>query len=199
MSEVALRQPMTLLGELERSGALTPTSLTLPGNMSGDEMEAVFAMIALARDTLQWVIGDAIIHAESLFGEESYQYVEALKISEASRSQYARVATRIPAGRRVASLSWSHHREVVSLEPEEQDRFLRAAAANGWARNRLADEVRELKPRFAPASGYVVEAVLDAAEALWNEARTPGEDGTVCIPVGRLVALGRALGREIEW
>lgn len=53
MSDVALRQPMTLLGELERSGALTATSLTLPGNMSGDEMEAVFAMIALARDTLQ--------------------------------------------------------------------------------------------------------------------------------------------------
>lgn len=183
------------LARLETAGALTPISLTLPANMSPEEYEAVGAMLARVRDTLQWAVGDYIVHGEALFGEESYQYVEALKISEASRSQYARVATRIPAGRRVGSLSWSHHREVVSLEPEEQDRFLRAAAANGWARNRLADEVRELKPRFAPASGYVVELVLEAAEEVWNASADDVVGAAVCVPAETMTMLGRALGK----
>lgn len=195
-SEIEVRQqPMTLLAQLEQSGALTLTSLTLPNNISGHEMEAVFVMIATARDAIQWVAGDAILHAETLFGEEAYQYIEALRISEASRGQYVRVATRIPPSRRIASLSWSHHREVAGLEPDEQDRMLRAAAANGWARNRLAEEVRELRPQPEPASGYVVENVLAAAEDIWNASSDPGEGALVCVPVEAMDALGRALGK----
>lgn len=186
---------MTLLGELERAGHLTATSLTLPENISGDEMEAVFSMISAARDSLQWVAGDAIVHAETIFGEEAYQYIEALKISEASRAQYVRVATRIPPARRIGTLSWSHHREVASLEPEEADRMLRAAAANGWARNRLADEVRELKPPVDPPTGYVIELVCAAAEDIWNASSDPGEGALVCVPVEAMDALGRALGK----
>lgn len=184
------------LAKLEQAGALRPTGLTLPSDISPAEFEAVGTALSAMREALQWAYGDFIVHGEALWGEESYQYVDSLKISETSKLQYARVATRIPEGRRLRALSWSHHREVAVLEPDDQDRLLRSAAALGWSRDRLLEEVRELRPRTSePATGYVVEAVLDAAEVIWESADADVSAGRYCVASETMEDLGRALGK----
>ena len=52
------------------------------------------------------------------------------------------VSRQIETSRRREVLSWSHHKEVAALEPDEQDEFLDKAIDEGWTRNELRTHVR---------------------------------------------------------
>lgn len=191
-------RPATSLATLETIGALTPIGLSLPATTTPEQFMALARTVSKAQTMLAWVRGDMIVFAEAIWGEEGYQFLEELDGSEMSKSQWGRVATRFPAGRRNASLSWSHHRAVVALEPDEADRFLRQAASMNWSRNQLEDEIAIAHPKATePATGYVVEAVLDAAEEIYDAATSQQRDDEswFCVPAERMEDLGRALGK----
>lgn len=195
-NQVLEGRPATSLATLEEIGALTPIGLTLPATTTPEQFMALARTVTKAQTMLAWVRGDMIVFAEAMWGEEGYQFLEELDGSEMSKSQWGRVATRFPVGRRFETLSWSHHRAVVALEPDEADRFLRQAASKNWSRNQLEDEIAIAHPKQAePATGYVVEAVLDAAEAIWDEADADGSAGRYCVASERMEDLGRALGK----
>lgn len=204
MSEVEVlpAQAAQGLAALEKAGSLTRVGLKLPTYITPDEYEAVGTMLKHADQAIQWAIGDWIAHGEAQWGEESYQYIEALGISEASRSQHVRVATRIPMQRRRYELTWSHHRSVSHLEEEEQDSWLEQAVVNQWPKYELEFKIKEARTRGEspepPGRSYVVEAVLNAAEAVWDD-RVVIDDGSVnhgsyIITVSVMEDLGYALG-----
>lgn len=193
-NQVSEGRPATSLATLEEAGALTPIGLTLPSTTTPEQFVALARTVSKAQTMLAWVRGDMIVFAETMWGEEGYQFLEEMDGSEMSKSQWGRVATRFPVGRRNERLSWSHHRAVVSLEPEEADRLLRAASAGFWSRNQLDDEVAKLSPeKTEKATGYVIEAVADAAETIWEEAEAA--DGRYCVSSATMEGLGRALGK----
>lgn len=200
MGEVEVQSTgSALLALLERDGALTPIGLRLPDTISREEAEAVGYMIGSQREALHWAAGDFIAIMERLFGEEGYQLVESLNISEVSRQQYIRVATQIPIERRVRGLSWSHHRSVLALEEKDQDRYLALALKNGWTKGQLEEAIREeFKPeRAARARRYVVEAVCNAAERVWEDA-TVSVDGNYVVPAKSMEDLMYALGVDVQ-
>lgn len=182
---------------LERTGALTPVSLTLPATISQDEYEALGTMLGTYRESLHWAIGDWLAYGERRWGEESYQLSEALGISEASRLQYVRVATLIAPARRMRGLSWTHHRHVAHLEPETQTELLQKAVDNGWSKRDLGDAIADLKGR-EPKIGrmVVIEAVAEAAERVWLAAERNGDSYRV--PLGQMADLGRCLGADVD-
>lgn len=192
------------LATLEQGGMLTPIGLTLPDTITKEQFQQVGLALGSMRESLHWAIGDLIATAERLFGEDGYQLIESLGISEVSRLQYIRVALRIAQDRRRIELSWSHHRAVAPLEPEDQDRFLEEAIKNQWTKGDLEDAIKkELKGQLPPPpgrTGYVVEAVAEAAEKVWESAMPNLSDpDTYIVPQGPMQDLGHALGeREQE-
>ena len=61
-------------------------------------------------------------------------------------------------GRRRPTLSFAHHREVAALEPREQERWLAAAACEGWSLQELRAVLR------------AVPTPLDALRREWERA-----------------------------
>jgi hypothetical protein len=156
--------PAALLAELERTGALTPTALFLPPDLSLERYEAICHLLRIVDSATRWWIGDALLTGEVLFGELAYQAIEALGLSEDTRLRYVNVAQRVPPPRRSAELSWSHHKHIAALEPTEQTKWLEDAKTEGWSSRELYEQLREKKPeRPDPKSILTAARVLIAA------------------------------------
>lgn len=196
---IETQETATALAELEKAGSLSPVGLNLPDDITPERFEAVGYVLRNMGNSLHWAYGDYLSTAERLFGEEGYQYGEVLGLSEVSRMQYIRVALRVPEERRKAKLSWSHHRAVAPLEPEDQERWLDLAIISDWNKSQLEDAIkRELRGQLPPPpgrTGYVVEAVATAAEKVWESAAPNLSDpGTYIVPQGPMEELAYALG-----
>lgn len=144
------KHPMRLAAELERSGALTPTALHLPAKLSLDEYEAIGRMLGQVDSATKWWIGDFLLTGETYFGEHAYQAMESLGISEDTRMRYVNVAQRVPPERRRPELSWSHHKNITSLEPEEQNEWLERAVADDWSAHDLFEELKAQRHSSSP-------------------------------------------------
>lgn len=199
---LALASPpaLSLAAELEQSGALTPVALTLPPDITFDTFEAVGRMLGKIDSATKWWVGDWLLTGEILFGEESYQAIEALtpNISEDTRMRYVNVAQRVPPERRRADLSWSHHKVVASLPPSEQTEYLGRAAEERWSARDLTEELRN---RNGMEQRSVNQAAVVLAARVLVTASVPRDTGyfTPSEVFEALVdALGVGVSRETE-
>ena len=175
---------------LRRPGVLGLTGLALDPGMSAEQYEELGRVLGDLYKTAQWAIGDYILGGESLFGHEAYQLQESLGISPESRAQYVRVAQSIPPERRRPELTWSHHRAVAYMEPDDQDRWLEQAVENQWTRGELDARMRPesaWRPDLATLTA-AARAVYDQVDALENW------KGMTVVPTETIENLGAALG-----
>ena len=112
-----------------------------------DEWDVVLGAACRAHKGSPWWIGDALEYGEARFGEQYAQAVDATTLAIETLQQYARVARQVSPSRRVKNLSWSHHREVADLEPDDQERWLARALAGDdgvpWSSDRLRRELNQ--------------------------------------------------------
>jgi hypothetical protein len=87
-----------------------------------------------------WILGDGFVYGEGRFGEMFSQAIEDYSQESARNAMW--VASRIEPVRRLTALSWSHHQQVASLEPREQDRLLALAAERKLSVTELRAAVR---------------------------------------------------------
>lgn len=179
---------LALIAKLEEQGSISLTGLRLPADITREQFEALGAMLGRLHETLRFAIGDYILEGEKLWGQEAYDLVEALGISEESRRQYVRVAQAIPLPRRRAELTWSHHRSVAALEPAAQDEWLEQAHQHGWTRAEL-DAHLHPTPEIEPH--LVVEQVIETAKVVYQCAIRG--DGCYLVDTGHMENLGIAL------
>lgn len=99
-------------------------------------------MLGRFHEAVRFAIGDAIRLGEALYGEEAFQAIEEMGLSEDARKEYLRVAQKVPRSRRRKGLSWSHHRAVAALEPAKQKEWLRRADEERMSHHQLRDELR---------------------------------------------------------
>lgn len=140
MGEELEHRPSTgiqLLVELEERGAITPTSLSLPPDLPYDQYEALAAMFGQLHRTSAWLIGDLLNYGERVYGEKYAQAEAATGLSKGTLMNMASVCSHIPRSRRRQSLPFSTHAEVAYLEPQEQERWLKKAASEGWTKEEL--------------------------------------------------------------
>jgi hypothetical protein len=189
------------LAKLEKSGMLSPLGFKAKPGMTYRQFEAICFAFAEARESLNFVAGDMILAAETMFGDEGYQAIESMGLSVGTRQQCVRVSERIPMERRRKELSWSHHRAVVAFEPKEQDEWLERAVAGAWAKHELETAIRDSGTRQLPppettgeSKTYIVEPVLSAAERVYAEAQPTEDDSYYQVPAEPILNLGRALG-----
>lgn len=100
-------------------------------------------LLGRLHEEVRFAMGDAIVKGEMHFGEECYQMIEHMNLSEEARREYVRVSTRVPRSRRRKDLSWSHHRAVAALEPVKQKAWLKRASEEQLSHHALRLELRE--------------------------------------------------------
>ena len=129
---------------LDNKFELTPTSLTIKGEISiEDWLDYGRYKLEYVEGALQWWIGDYLNEGERQHGEK---FSQAIDESQArSWKVYKWVSSKVQKVTRVTLLSWAHHREVASLKPAEQSRWLQKAIDNHWSKRDLYDAVRDSK------------------------------------------------------
>lgn len=174
MSAVAV--PDTTIGEalalLEHAGVRFSITegLHLPENITYEEYVRVGAILGRLRDWTAWSIGSWLLFGEGRFSDRFEQAALATGRSESTLVDYARVAGRVAPSRRKATLTFSHHRAVASLDPAEQSEWLKSAEDAGWSAAELREHIAPIESRPVVNTGRCV----DLARRLIREARPHG-------------------------
>jgi hypothetical protein len=163
---------LELLADLEKSGAATLTSLTLPTDLPWEQYESLAFMLGQLHRTSAWLIGDLLNFGEKVYGETYAQAAEATGLSPGTLQNYTSVCSRIPRSRRRAAVPFSTHAEVAYKEPEEQEEWLNRAEQQRWTKAELRAQMRheiegtvqndglpKLPPAgtVCPACGFIME------------------------------------------
>lgn len=109
---------------------ITESGLSVNGQPTFEQCEAMWSALRLMEKSLQFAIGDAIKYLEGRWGERAAQIIDAAGISFATARAYRWTATKVDEStRRMDVLTYSHHQAVAKLPPREQRRWLDRAAA----------------------------------------------------------------------
>lgn len=150
MSEVAINnQGLQLLAELERTGAITDTSLVLPPDLTYDQYDALACMFGQIHRQTAFLLGDLLNYGEKVYGHTYAQASASTGLAEQTLMNYASVCSRIPRSRRRKQLAFSVHAEVASLPPREQEVWLTKAVDEGWTRSILREELAPVRAAVA--------------------------------------------------
>ena len=154
---------------------LTRTGLTISGDMPYERWEFLGQKLEALHASVLWWWGDWLNYGEAAYGQKYTQALDASGYSYQTLAQAAWVSKALPISRRLENLSWSHHMEVASMEPAEQDAILGKASEHGMSQKELREFVRiykrkQTQPAELPAGGFCcIEAdppwALDASEA----------------------------------
>lgn len=137
---------LQLLAELEALGSISEMGLKLPPDLSYDQCEAVVAMFGYLHRLSAFAIGDALNHIERVYGETYAQAEKATGLNKNTLMTYASVCAKVPRSRRHPALPFSTHQEVAPLEPDEQKKWLKEAAANQWTKMELREAMSPTPP-----------------------------------------------------
>jgi len=123
----------------------TKIGLIIDDGISYIEWESAGKTLQVIDGAVHWWIGDWLNYGEQKYGEMYAQAVDETSYSLPTLTTDKWVANHIQFSRRRENLSFAHHVEVASLEPDEQDKFLDLAIEHDWKRHELRDEVYKYK------------------------------------------------------
>jgi hypothetical protein len=130
------------IGSLTDSVTISETGLAVIRDLSFDQWSSLMGTLSRMDTAFQFALGDALNYGSTKYGERYSQAIEMTGQSYQSLANYAWVSKAVPIDRRVAGLSWTHHRVVARLDPEEQTRLLKIAKEQDWTISALTEEVR---------------------------------------------------------
>ena len=136
--------------ELPKWAKCTAVSLVVEKeDLTYDEWVNLFELLKSRDKKRQWIIGDALVLGESVFGETFSQVLDPKEEDEKDEEggetyrQYMQVASRIESGSRLPKLSWGHHQAVAYLPKELRDEWLRKAVDENLKRSQLRAVARK--------------------------------------------------------
>ena len=112
-------------------------------------------------DTVRWWVGDLLLYAESRWGEESAQLLDATRLSEHQLTKYRWVAEKVRPSLRRENLSFSHHELVAAQTPDDQARLLAMAEAGGQSVAQFREAIRDHKALFEEQRPPTMQVVMD--------------------------------------
>jgi N6-adenosine-specific RNA methylase IME4 len=137
------------LAKIESYCELTKTSLIFKRDITKEEWMDGFNSLKKIEGCIQFWIGDFLAYRNQKWGmyddiaEETGYEKETLK-------KYKQVSEGVESGIRIPDLSYSHHREVISLTPEKQTEFLNKAVEEKLSVRELREEIRKDGIEFNP-------------------------------------------------
>lgn len=119
----------------------TETGLDIEDFVTYDQWLHIGTVLGRTTRAVQWWVGDWLAHGEHKWGEKYAQGEARTGIDEKTLQNYNFVSRGVQNSRRRENLSWSHHREIASLPPADQDRLLDKAQTEKWSKLRLRHEI----------------------------------------------------------
>lgn len=173
MSELVVQSsPFALLAELERTGAITRTSLTLAdADLPFEQYEAMLKMFGIIKGITSFVIGDGLNWGEGIYGERYTQAAEATGLSPGTLMNYASVCRNVAKQRRREDLTFGHHAEVSKLEPEQQIAWLQRAVDERWTRSQMRVAIADATKQTSLDDPPPAEPGSEAAPGEQSEAK----------------------------
>ncbi|MGN6256088.1 MAG: LmbU family transcriptional regulator [Solirubrobacterales bacterium] len=129
-------------GEARSTDKTTTVAWIPPENLDVREWVLAGKRLGAMTRCSQWWLGDWLRYGTVRWGEK---YREAARITGydvKTLRNIAYVSGQVDVSRRRDKLTWSHHAEVCSLEPEQQDRWLNFAEREGVSVADLRIEIR---------------------------------------------------------
>lgn len=153
----------------------TRTSLEVP-DLGFNDWRRLGELLEQQRDANLWWIADW-----ALAGEERYRrdYGPALEQIYARQSLHdlVYVARHVAPERRRDDLSFSHHREIASLEPDWQTVWLDDAQTHGWSTRELRQRISEWRGHGrSPTPALTIRAVAELHDLCVAAAERVGLD-----------------------
>lgn len=121
------------------------TGLTFKEGLSYGDWESIGFDLAKVGKAMQWWIGDWVNYGGKRYGETYKAAIDATGMKLGTVMTMASVCRAFETSRRREVLSFGHHVEVWSLEPDKQDELLDRAEVEGLSCAKLREAVRALK------------------------------------------------------
>jgi hypothetical protein len=139
-----LDKPTTTISFALQSDVIgTPTSLTLPSDLSQDEWTDIGAELLKAEKSTQWWIGDWWCYGEQKYGERKAKAAaKSWPYAFGTLMNYGSVAGKVAPSLRNEALSFNHHVAVAPLEPRQQKFWLDRAVKGGWSVAKLRQKIQ---------------------------------------------------------
>ena len=151
-------------------GDLSVTGMVLSEDVSFEEWSELGQQLQNMERSIMWWIGDWLAFGERKFGEEAAQAVQQKTgYSQEAIRTAVWVSERIPSVSRETDLSWSHHKAVAALEPEQQTQLLEVAKTEGLSTRDLKTRVLQLKISGSPDPPPTRKPCLEVS-TIFNEA-----------------------------
>lgn len=132
-----------------RTGAFlwTSTGLKVEGKITRDDWEQTGQLLHLLDQSLQWLIGDLIVHGEDLAYGDQIKIADLFGFQHSTIRDYAYVARNVELSVRTDSLDFGHHKLVAGFAPREQVEWLQRAEIGNdgkrWSVSRLRQEIKD--------------------------------------------------------
>lgn len=160
----ALAPRTGLIGKPLSNGLLLPPDLTF------DEWAGALHHADLLVEAGPWFLVDLMAYGEQHFGEKHSEALPTLEedptgASQSRMKQAGWMAQKYPRTARVPGLSYTHHRVVAELEPEDRSALLQEAVAAKLSTRDLVARVKEKQEqqRAIPAASTPVCAADESA------------------------------------
>ena len=141
---------------------ITATGLVIAEDASEDELIMIGRQLATAERSLMWWVGDLAATAARRYGETYDVVMEATSLDYGTVRNAASIARKFELSRRRDNLSWSHHAEVASLEPDYADQALEEAEKQGWSQKDFRAWLKDAKRAALPSYQAAEPGVLPA-------------------------------------
>ncbi|MFB7949890.1 LmbU family transcriptional regulator [Kitasatospora phosalacinea] len=151
------------------------TTLSLPPDYPLTEWKRLGKHLYLITDSSSWWLGDWLVFGQDAYPGRYRQAMEETRLDYKTLRNYAWIARRFPVAERHPEVSFQHHAEVASLEPEKRAMWLERAAQEGWSRNTLRQHLRQAALAGPSEDGRGKQVRLHVSttaerESLWADA-----------------------------
>ena len=133
---------------------LHKNGLEVIGTPSFEDWEKMGEFLKKAEDSVLFWLGDWISFGECNYGEKYSQALDITEYAYSTLKTAVYVSSHVPIEVRRPTLSFAHHSEVASLEPDEQYQLLDKAVKRQMSRNAFRKFVKEYKNKMVADNHY---------------------------------------------
>lgn len=139
----------------------TSNSLTIPDGLRFEEWEKLGHYLNFIESSVQWWIGDWLNYGEKKYGEMYTQVLDETNYKYGTLRDAKWISNKFELSFRKDNVSFTHHKEVASLEPKQREKLLNLAKKEDLSIKQLKTEVRNVKlqlvnPPQLPQNKYQV-------------------------------------------
>lgn len=145
----------------------TKTSLTISDGISKEQWTELGSFLKTVEGCVQFWIGDWIRFGEKKWGEKYKEAIEKTGLDYGTLRDYKWVAEKVDLSLRNDKLDYQHHKQIASLSPKEQEKWLNKAETENLTIRELRQAIRGSKP-FKTSKTLEGEYNVIVIDPPWN-------------------------------